>query len=198
VRAQAPYVRGYLLKDGRLYLSLLADGGILAWEPLDETPFETKPDPDVEAAILKASPSYTRALVDTEGGVVKGRYVYGRIDLNGDGRDEVLVYTLGPFFCGTGGCNLLLLTPGPEGYSLVNDFPISRLPVVVAARKTEGWSDLFRLESGGGAPASYVRHVFDGERYVEKERTPAEKAPEGRRCLTGELTFDKGMLEPRF
>lgn len=27
------YVRGYLLKDGRLHMSLLADGGILHWEP---------------------------------------------------------------------------------------------------------------------------------------------------------------------
>jgi heat shock protein HslJ len=31
--AQAPYVRGYLLKDGRLHLSLMADGGIFVWEP---------------------------------------------------------------------------------------------------------------------------------------------------------------------
>lgn len=31
--AQMPYVRGYLLKDGRLNLSLMADGGILVWEP---------------------------------------------------------------------------------------------------------------------------------------------------------------------
>lgn len=33
--SQAPYVRGYLLKDGRLYLSLMADGGIYTWEPLN-------------------------------------------------------------------------------------------------------------------------------------------------------------------
>jgi len=30
---QAQYIRGYLLKDGRLYLSLMADGGIYVWEP---------------------------------------------------------------------------------------------------------------------------------------------------------------------
>jgi uncharacterized protein/heat shock protein HslJ len=29
---QLPYVRSYLLRDGKLYLSLLADGGILEWE----------------------------------------------------------------------------------------------------------------------------------------------------------------------
>lgn len=33
VSGQAQYVRGYLLKDGRLYLSLMADGGILVWAP---------------------------------------------------------------------------------------------------------------------------------------------------------------------
>ncbi|NTV93100.1 MAG: META domain-containing protein [Chlorobiaceae bacterium] len=30
---QAGYIRSYMLKDGRLFLSLMADGGILVWEP---------------------------------------------------------------------------------------------------------------------------------------------------------------------
>ena len=33
VTKQAPYFRSYLVKDGRLYLSLMADGGIFVWEP---------------------------------------------------------------------------------------------------------------------------------------------------------------------
>jgi len=33
VTRQAAYIRGYLLSDGKLYLSLMADGGIFAWEP---------------------------------------------------------------------------------------------------------------------------------------------------------------------
>ena len=37
VSLQAQYVRGYLVKDGRLNLSLLADGGIQVWEPLVES-----------------------------------------------------------------------------------------------------------------------------------------------------------------
>jgi heat shock protein HslJ len=32
VTRQAPYFRSYLLKEGRLYLSLMADGGIFVWE----------------------------------------------------------------------------------------------------------------------------------------------------------------------
>jgi para-nitrobenzyl esterase len=30
---QLPYVRSYLIKHGRLYLSLMADGGIYEFEP---------------------------------------------------------------------------------------------------------------------------------------------------------------------
>jgi hypothetical protein len=176
----------------------MADGGIWVWEPVSDTPFETERDPHIEAAVLRASPSYTRAAVEAGGGAGKGRYVYSRVDLNGDGRDEVLVYTLGSIFCGTGGCDLLLLTPGEDGYALVDDFPISRTPVIVSDRKTAGWNDLYRLESGGGAKASYVRHAFDGKHYVEKERTPGDEAPAGRSCLAGDLAFDKGIpLEPR-
>jgi heat shock protein HslJ len=33
ITAQAEYVRSFLLKAGRLYLSLMADGGIFVWEP---------------------------------------------------------------------------------------------------------------------------------------------------------------------
>jgi heat shock protein HslJ len=198
ITRQAQYVRGYMLKDGRLYLSLMADGGILAWEPLPKLSFETEPDPQVEAAILKASPSYTKASVDAGGGVGKGRYVYARVDLNGDGKDEVLVYTLGSIFCGTGGCNLLLFTPTQGGYALVDDFPITQSPVVVSDQKTAGWSDLFRHQAGGGAPSSYVRHAFDGKRYAPKERTPGKQAPAGRRVFDEDLAFDKGIpLEPQ-
>lgn len=197
VVALAEYVRSYLLKDGRLYLSLMADGGIFVWRPLTDEPFRTEPNPGLEAAILAANPDYTRAIVETGGGQ-RARYVYGEVDLNGDGRDEMLVYLLGPFFCGSGGCNLLLFEGGGDGYTLVDEFPTSRLPIIVSPERSEGWSDLVRPESGGGAPPSYVRHAFDGERYAERERLPADPAPEGRRYLAGELSFGRGIpLEPR-
>lgn len=197
INAQAQYIRSYLLKDGRLYLSLMADGGVYAWEPLTAgTAFLTQPDTVVEEAILQASPDYTKEMVDIDGR--KARYVYGRVDLNGDGKDEVFVYLLGSIFCGTGGCNLMLFTETDDGYTLVNDFPISRLPVIVSASKTDGWNDIIRLESGGGAPPTYVTHAFDGKNYAEQGRVPADEAHDGAQYLTGELTFDKGVpLEPR-
>lgn len=201
--AQAEFIRSYVLKDGRLYLSLMADGGIYAWEPhAAETngeagvPFETKPDADIEAAILRASPSYERKVIGADARAA--RYVYARVDLNGDQKPEVLVYLLGSIFCGTGGCDLLLLTEARGGYALLNRFSTSRLPVFVSSQRTAGWNELSTLQSGGGAPASYVRHVFNGKKYVEQERMSAEGAPEGTRYLAGHLSFDQGIpLEPR-
>jgi len=197
VTSQAQYVRSYLLKDGRLHLSLMADGGIFVWEPITEVSFETTPDRDLERAILGASPSYTKAAVDAAGGTGRARYVYSRVDLNEDGKEEVFVYLLGSVFCGSGGCNLQLFIQEPAGYALLNEFPISRTPVIVSPQKTGGWHDIFKLESGGGAAATQVRYAFDGKQYVERERTSAAAAPDGMRYLAGELAFDKGIaLEP--
>lgn len=41
----AEFIRSYLLKNGRLYLSLMADGGIFAWEPNTDEPTTAKKIP---------------------------------------------------------------------------------------------------------------------------------------------------------
>lgn len=158
--------------------------------------FASVPDPVLEDALRGAAPDYTGEVVDTTG--MEGRYVYGRVDLNADSRQEVFVLLMGYFFFGTGGCNLHLFSDSEAGYSLINTFPRSRLPVIASPEKTAGWHDLIRLESGGGVAPSYVRHAFDGEKYVEQEQLPAEPAPEGTRLLDGDYSYATGFpLEPR-
>jgi hypothetical protein len=191
IARDAPYVRGFLLRDNRLYLSLLADAGIYAWQRESPVAFETQRDPALEAALLRASPDYTRNAVETGG--MEARYAYGRVDLNGDGTEEVLAILMGSVFCGTGGCNLLLLKKEEDEYTVVNTFPISRLPIIVSDHKTAGWADLLRPEHGGGAERSYVKHVFDGSRYLEAERLPADVTPEGTWLLTGEYAYETGI-----
>jgi len=183
--AQLPAVRGYMLRGGLLSLSLLAVGGVR---------YRNDPDPALEAAILRNVSGYTRSVVgDTP--ERWGRYVHAASDLDGDGRDEVFVYLMGSPFCGTGGCTLQVYRLTPGGYVLVNDFPISRLPVVAADTRHNGWRDLWRLESGGGAPATYVRHVYNGERYEERGRIPAELGmPKGLAVLSGNPTHAEGIV----
>jgi hypothetical protein len=51
---------------------------------------------------------------------------------------------------------------------------------------------------GAAVESSYLSHTFNDKRYIEGKRMPADKAPEGKSYLVGELTFDKGaLLEPR-
>ncbi len=68
----------------------------------------------------------------------------------------------------------------------------------MSSATTQGWHNLVRLESGGGAPPSWVTHTFDGTEYVEQERVSGDEAPDGVRVLTGEFTFEDGaILEPQ-
>ena len=95
-----------------------------------------------------------------------GRYFYNRVDLNGDGRPEVLAYLMGLEFCGTGGCNLLVFQSGDNGYRLLAEISLVNNPVVVSRQRTRGWNDLILYVAGGGITRGhYVRLSFDGRRY---------------------------------
>ena len=197
IAADTVYVRGYLIRENRLYLSLFADGGLYAWESDNAERFSNEPNAALEQAILRASPDYTKAIAEIGGASGRARYIYNIVDLNGDGNQEALVYLLGPFFCGSGGCNLFLFSQGRNGYALMNNFPISRLPIIVSPEKTNGWPNLIRPESGGGALPSYVVYTFDGNHYTERKRLPGNVVPQGKRYLDGEFSFQDGIpLEP--
>jgi len=48
IAAQAQHIRSYVLEKGRLYLSLMADGGIYVWEPDTESAHEAEVPPAPE------------------------------------------------------------------------------------------------------------------------------------------------------
>ena len=71
-------------------------------------------------------------------------------------------------------------------------------PPIASLERTNGWRDLVRHEAGGGAPSKYVRHTFDGTRYVEQGRSSGDTIPAGTVMLSGDITFEKGVpLEPK-
>lgn len=84
----------------------------------------------------------------------------------GDGVRLALVYLVGPNWCGTGGCNLLILRQGATGWEQVGNVGRVRLPVRVLAQSTNGLPDLGVTVSGGGGPPAYeARLAFDGRAY---------------------------------
>ena len=87
-------------------------------------------------------------------------------DLNGDGRNEAVVYAMDSAWCGTGGCTLFVLSPAGSTYRIVGRIPAARLPIRLLDASHKGWRDLAVTVSGGAEVGPYVvRLPFDGERY---------------------------------
>ena len=93
-------------------------------------------------------------------------YKRANADLNGDGRDEVFLYVTDPFYCGSGGCRLVILSPGRAGYRVVMQTTITQLPIRLLATSTRGWRDVGVTVQGGGIMRPYTARLrFDGRRY---------------------------------
>ncbi len=68
------------------------------------------------------------------------RYFDAWIDLNDDGKKEVLVYLIGPDWCGSAGCPLLILAPlGRSDYRIVTDVSVVSTPIRVLSAVSKGW-----------------------------------------------------------
>jgi len=89
-----------------------------------------------------------------------------RIDLNGDGHPDALVLLQNPmYFCGTGGCTMLVFKGTKSGFQFVSRSTLIRGPVVVSDTKTHGWRDLVVEVSGGGATPKKVALKYTGSKY---------------------------------
>jgi hypothetical protein len=103
----------------------------------------------------------------------EARYLSAFVDLNGDGKQEAIVYLLGNDFCGSGGCSVLVLTPQDSSYNVVTETTISRPPIRILATKTNGWSDLSVSVSGGGIKNAYdAKLSFNGKKYPSNPTIP--------------------------
>lgn len=113
------------------------------------------------------------------------RYSVALSDLNGDKQSEALVYAMATTggdgqadLCGSGGCNLYVLSLTATGYRLVTSISLTRPPVRVLPGMTHGWHDLGVRVAGGGITAGYeARLRFDGRRYPANPTvSPATRA----------------------
>jgi len=73
------------------------------------------------------------------------KFQFYKIDLNGDGEDEIFVRFFTPYFCGTGGCTFLLLD---KNLKIITDFTVTRAPIFVETTIVNGWSILLVKDHG--------------------------------------------------
>jgi len=145
-------------------------------------------DNKLEQALLKA---LGEDVSDSEYPV---QYYYNRVDLNGDGKPEVLAYVFGQTVCGTGGCNAFVFQPTNNGYQLISAISLARNPIIVSEQQTQGWKDLIMFVAGGGIqPGHYVVLQFNGQQYPENP-TLAPAKPLDYKAKGIAYVVDKGIV----
>lgn len=101
------------------------------------------------------------------------RYIASFVDLNDDGKKEVVVYVIAQSLCGTGGCPTLVLIPQQSSFSIVSRISITRPPIRILNAKSHGWHDLAVWVAGGGVQPGYKADLpFDGESYATNPTVP--------------------------
>jgi hypothetical protein len=152
--------------------------------------------PQQDTASAQLAKELDQVLGDIPGPI---HYFAKQVDLNGDGRPEIIAHVAGPMVCGTGGCNTLVFAQDDQSLRLVSNIPVTRPPIVVATTTTQGWRDLIVRVSGGGIlPGHDARLRFDGRTYPANPTVPpAEplKAPaSGEVAIPAFASFTEGRL----
>lgn len=109
------------------------------------------------------------------------KFQFYQIDLNEDGHEEYFVYLVSPYFCGTGGCTVLLLDRYSE---LITRFTVMEPPIYVSQETTNGWRDLLVYSEG-----AYRDLIFDSSTYPSNPSVAPESSnkPDG----NYEVLFDE-------
>ena len=104
-------------------------------------------------------------------------FVSRRVDLNGDGRNEVLVWIPATNWGGTSGYPIIVFSQKRSGYQKLWDVEQGWSPIILLKSKTNGWRDIAYQVGGGGAEWQYVIAKYNGKTY--KDKNYQEKQPEG-------------------
>ena len=101
------------------------------------------------------------------------RYVAAFRDLNGDGIPEAIVYLIGKKWCGSGGCNTLILTQDGSSWRVVTKITITRPPIRVLTNTSNGWHSISAWVQGGGIQPGYEAELpFNGKNYPRNPTVP--------------------------
>ena len=103
----------------------------------------------------------------------------GFYDLDGDGEEEAVALLSGPYWCGSGGCDALVLRRNGGSYDVLMEASVSRAPIGVLGASTNGFRDLYIHVGGGGLPFGAVAMRFDGRRYPDNPTVDGVALPEG-------------------
>ncbi len=96
------------------------------------------------------------------------KFQYHEVDLNHDGKNEIFVRFMSPYFCGTGGCTFLLMDPN---MNIITQFSVTKAPIFVEQTDKNGWSILLVKDSG-----VFKELIYENDSYPNNPSV-LEKAP---------------------
>lgn len=85
------------------------------------------------------------------------RFMYSEVDVNGDGSNETLVMMQSPYYCGTGGCTLILLN---SLYKPITKFSVSDEPVMISSGMSNEWNDIVITSDGAQHVMKYNGNTY--------------------------------------
>lgn len=94
---------------------------------------------------------------------------YALVDLNGDGRDEAVVYISDANWCGSSGCWLQVFRRTRSGWRPLMDLGNTRPPIRLLPTTTHGWRDLSGRQYGGGTDRPFESWIRLGARANDPE-----------------------------
>ncbi|WP_230292941.1 hypothetical protein [Croceicoccus sp. Ery5] len=164
----------------RIIPTMLAPVTMLAITACGSPPVQENTAEATAAEVMPEGPSNAVPVADAADGFLAQHFADDgevsvattAIDLNGDGMDEIVAYASGPMLCGSGGCNVLVLEPAGEGFTVRMDASVSKLPVTVLDSSSHGWRDLTVWVGGGGGESGNAVLRFDGIRYPSNPTVP--------------------------
>jgi hypothetical protein len=92
-------------------------------------------------------------------------FTYALVDLNDDGILDAVVLINDHAYCGSGGCNMLVLVGDSGGFKVLSSSTIIREPISVLPERRFKWHTLAVHIAGGGAKPGVALLRFDGKRY---------------------------------
>jgi len=98
------------------------------------------------------------------------------VDLNGDGKNEVVVWESS--WAGTSGGGLWVLSKVGSRYRKILETDTTWSPVILLKSKTKGWNDLAYYVTGGGVESVFVTLRFNNSKY--RGKTVSKETPRGK------------------
>jgi hypothetical protein len=94
------------------------------------------------------------------------KYIAAYAHLSGNSGQQAIVYLIGSYWCGTGGCTAVVLQPKKNKFYVMSRFSVTQLPIRVLETASNGWQDIgVWVEGGGISPGYEARLQFNGSSY---------------------------------